>query len=427
MAPPPLAPRAQAWLRVLAAAALVPAAALLTAAAPLIACSSEATSEPTGEPSRPAVTPPVTTPPGDPPPTGTAPSPPPSGPALTTVRVHYAGKPGALSLRGAKAPLSWDVSAPLALAPGERAVYTWSSATITDDLELKPMLGETWSRGPNYRVKPGKTIDIYPHFVETQGSYSKRYPAFVSQKLPSTRGVWVYLPPTYLENTEARFGVVYMQDGQNLFDAATAFGGNEWKVDETLDAAAEDGSIREVVVVGIENTGGRIDELTPTVDATYGGGKANQYLSMIIDELKPKIDAELRTIPTREQTAVMGSSLGGLFSAYVGVHRSDVFGLVGAMSPSTWWDNTFILGDVATMAGKPVRPLRVYVDSGDAGNSNDGVANTTLLAGKYRSVGYTDGKDFKHVVQAGGQHNEISWAQRLPAALAFVVGPRDAL
>jgi predicted alpha/beta superfamily hydrolase len=415
MADPTFYARPHVLFRVLAAAALV------------VACSSESTSEPSTDPAAPAVTPPAAPAPTDaPPPATTAPAPPP-GPALTTVRVHYAGKPGALSIRGGKAPLSWDVSLPLALAPGGSAVYTWSSAAIQEDLELKPMLGDAWSRGPNYRVKPGKTIDIYPHFVETQGAYSKRYPAFVSQKLPSTRGVWVYLPPTYLENTEARFGVVYMQDGQNLFDAATAFGGNEWKVDETLDAAAEDGSIREVVVVGIENTGGRIDELTPTVDATYGGGKADQYLSMIVDELKPKIDAELRTIPTREQTAVMGSSLGGLFSAYVGVHRSDVFGLVGAMSPSTWWDNTFILGDVATMAGKPNRPLRVYVDSGDAGASNDDVANTTLLAGKYRSVGYTDGKDFKHVVQAGGQHNEIYWSQRLPAALSFVVGPRDAL
>lgn len=399
---------------------------LVLAAALLAACSSgDSVTGGASPPPGPSVTPPVTGAPTDPPPPATPPPAPP-GPKATTVRVHYAGLPGAMSLRGARAPLSWDKSLPLAADPSDPALYTWSIADLSSDLELKPMLGDAWSRGPNYRVKPGETLDLYPRFSQASGSYTRRYPAFVSQRLPSTRGVWVYLPPTYLENTTARFGVLYMQDGQNLFDASTAFGGNEWKVDETLDAGAEDGSIREVIVVGIENTGARIDELTPTVDPTYGGGKAPQYLSMIIDELKPRIDADLRTRPSRDDTAVMGSSLGGLFSAYVGVQRADVFGLVGAMSPSTWWDGTFILGEVSTMAGKPTRPTRVYVDSGDSGSSGDGVANTRLLADRYRSVGYTDGKDFKHVVQAGGQHNEVYWASRLPAALAFLLGPRPA-
>jgi predicted alpha/beta superfamily hydrolase len=233
------------------------------------------------------------------------------------------------------------------------------------------------------------------------------------------------LPPTYIENTSSRFGVLYMHDGQNLFSPTTAFGGNEWKVDETLDAGAEDGSIRETIVVGIENTADRIDELTPTADPTEnGGGKADQYLAMIIDEIKPMIDKDLRTEKAREQTAVMGSSLGGLVSAYAGVGHADVFGLVGAMSPSTWWDNEVILADVSTTKTKPSRPLRVYVDSGDSGTSNDDVANTTELAARYRSVGYVDNKDLLHVVQSGGQHNEIYWAERLPAALHFLLGAR---
>jgi predicted alpha/beta superfamily hydrolase len=236
--------------------------------------------------------------------------------------------------------------------------------------------------------------------------------------------VWVYLPPTYVENTTARFGVLYMHDAQNLFSPALAFGGNEWKVDETMDAASEDGTIRETIVVGVENTAARMDELTPTADPTYGGGKADQYLSMLIDEIKPTIDKDLRTLPAREQTGIMGSSLGGLVSSYAGVQRADVFGLVGAMSPSTWWDGTVLLADVATTPTRPSKPVRVYVDSGDSGASNDDVTNTNELAARYRTVGYVDNKDLLHVVQVGGQHNEIYWAQRLPAALAFLLGPR---
>jgi predicted alpha/beta superfamily hydrolase len=385
-----------------------------------LACSSSSTA-PDGETAPPQDNPPAAT--AAPTTTSTTPPPPP-GPAATTIRVHYAGKPGSMSLRGSANPFSWDKS--LAVAPDAKnaALWVWSSTEVKADFEFKPMLDTTWSRGPNYHVKPGSTVDVYPHFVETHGTFTKKYASFTSTKLPSTRGLWVYLPPTYIENSESRFGVLYMHDAQNLFSPSTAFGGNEWKVDEALDTGAEDGTIRETIVVGVENTPQRIDELTPTNDPGYGGGKADQYLAMIIDEIKPLIDKDLRTLPKREDTAVMGSSLGGLVSAYAGVRRADVFGLVGAMSPSTWWDGRVILGEVASMAGKPVRPVRVYVDSGDSGPSNDDVTNTNELAKKYEAVGYTSGKDFRHVVAPGAQHNEIYWSQRLPAAFKFLLGPR---
>ena len=387
------------------------------------ACSSSSADPEPGPVAPAATTPPAST---------TAPTPttpgttPPPGPAVTAVRVHYASNPsvpGAMSLRGSASPLSWTTStATVSEKPG---LYTWSATDLKSAIELKPMLGETWSRGPNYKVEPGKSIDIYPHFVQSHGTVTKRYPAFVSTKLPSTRGVWVYLPPTYLENTEARLGVLYMHDGANLFDPALAFGGNEWKVDETMDAGSEDGSIRETIVVGIESTAARISELTPTADPQNGGGHANDYLAMLTDEIKPLVDKDLRTLPGRADTAIMGSSLGGLVSAYAGVHHADVFGLVGEMSPSTWWDGTVILGEVSSTPKQPAKPIRVYVDSGDSGTSNDDVVNTTELAARYRTVGYKDKQDLLHVVQLGAQHNEIYWSQRLPAALHFLLGARQ--
>jgi predicted alpha/beta superfamily hydrolase len=388
------------------------------------ACSSPAEDPPGGPAGTPTTSPTGTTAPPPPTPTGTGTTNPP-GPTLTGVRVHYASspaKPGAMTLRGSILPLSWDKSIPITTTkPG---LFTWQIPGAKADIELKPMLGDTWSHGPNYKVKPGQTIDIYPHFFETHGTVTKKYPSFVSKKLPSTRGLWVYLPPTYVENTEARFGVLYMHDGTNLFDAALAFGGNEWKVDETMDAGAEDGTITETIVVGIESTANRISELTPSADPQDGGGHADDYIAMMIDEIKPMIDKDLRTVPARERTAIMGSSLGGLASAYAGVHRADVFGLVGEMSPSTWWDGTMILGEVSTTPTRPAKPIRVYVDSGNAGTSNDDVVNTTELAARYRKVGYTDAKDLLHIVQPGGQHNEFYWAQRLPAALHFLLGAR---
>lgn len=387
----------------------------------LASCSSS------GSTTAPAPAPSGTAPsPTSPAPTGTGTTtPPPPGPQLTTVRVHYAStsapSPAALTLRGSAGPLSWDTGVSLS-ASGN--VYTWSAPDLTGSLEVKPMLGDTWSRGPNYHVAAGQSIDIYPHFTTTQGHYERHYPSFTSTKLPSTRGLWVYVPPTYLENTESRFGVLYMHDGANLFDPSTAFGGNEWKVDETLDAGAEDGSIREVIVVGIESTAARIDELTPVPDPDYGGGQGDEYLSMMTDEIKPLIDKDWRTNPGRDDTAIMGSSLGGLISAYAGVTHADVFSLVGEMSPSTWWDSTWLLGEVPTMTTEMTKPTRVYVDSGDSGDSNDDVTNTTALAAKYRDVGYVDNTTLLHVVQAGGQHNEVYWAERLPAALHFLLGPR---
>jgi predicted alpha/beta superfamily hydrolase len=106
------------------------------------------------------------------------------------------------------------------------------------------------------------------------------------------------------------------------------------------------------------------------------------------------------------------------------VHHPEVFGLIGALSPSVWWDNKMLLGQVASIQGKELRALRVYVDSGDAGPSQDGQANTKLLAEQYKAVGYKEGVDLLYTVQKGATHSEVFWAQRFPTAAAFLLGPR---
>ncbi|MCU1278919.1 MAG: esterase [bacterium] len=344
-------------------------------------------------------------------------------PTATVVRVHYPAGSHSLALRGDGAGLTW--TAGVALAGGGNDTFTFTVADLAAPLAFKPLLDDaTWSRGPNYTVAPGATADVYPHFTTVTGSVTKLIASFHSTALGDDRAIWAYLPPSYGENTRATYPVLYMHDGPNLFDPALAFGGNEWKVDESLDAAAEDGSVAEIIVIGVENTAQRIYEYTPTTDpGTAGGGGGDKYLAMLTGELKPQIDQMLRTIPDRAHTGILGSSLGGLISAYAGVKRPDVYGIVGAMSPSTWWNNGVIIGDVGGMPSA-ARPARVYVDSGDSGPSNDDVTNTNMLATTYVNLGYASGVDFLHVIQAGGQHNEVYWAQRLPGALQFLFGPR---
>lgn len=350
--------------------------------------------------------------------------------AETILRVHYPlGTPGpmsgglSLSVRGSGGSLTWTSGAAMTRLDDKTAEYR---LRLRAPIEWKPLIGDaTWSRGANYRAEPGQTVDIYPHFTSGKGTWSRRYPAFRSATLGNDRGVWVYLPPSYGENTEARYPVLYMHDGQNLFDPRAAFAGQTWRVPETLDAGIDalDASLHlpEVIVVGPENAGAaRIYEYTPTRDAGRGdGGGGDLYLKFLVEELKPVIDRDLRTLPAADKTALAGSSLGGLITAYAGIKRGDVFGRAGVFSPSTWWDERFIVSALAK-SGMP-RPRRVYLDCGDSGPSSDGVTDTRDLAATYRSLGYRDDVDFRFVVEAGGTHDEPSWARRLPAALRFLL------
>lgn len=331
------------------------------------------------------------------------------GGAVAHLVVHYpTGFGHRITVRGSGAGLTWSSGRDATWSAGDR----WLLDVVPSQaIELKPLFDDAyWAQGPNWTVAPGQTLEVWPHFFHAAGRLEHR------ADLDASHDVVVYLPPSYDENPAARFPVVYMHDGQNLFDDARAFGGVAWDVDGALDRGAANGTIHEAIVVAIANTSARIFEYTPT-DGGYGGGGAVGYLHGVADQLKPKVDRDYHTVSDRAHTAILGSSLGGLVSAYAGVTRPEVFGLIGAMSPSTWWDSTWILPRVTS---EPTNPVRVYVDSGDAGNSNDDVVNTASLAQAYRGRG----APLDYVVQHGGQHNEVYWRQRVPGALGFLLGGR---
>jgi predicted alpha/beta superfamily hydrolase len=209
-----------------------------------------------------------------------------------------------------------------------------------------------------------------------------------------------------------------MHDGQNLFQSSTSFGGVEWKVDETLDGLIAAGSAQEVIVVGINNTSNRIAEYTPTIDPGYGGGNANAYLDFIESAILPFVNTTYRTLSGPSNTFMMGSSLGGLVSFFAGWSRSSVYGTIGAISASFWWNDEELTVEVEQFTD-PKIPVRVYLDVGGKEGAESQVVKmrNALLA-----LGYQYGSDLAYYFDPPGQHNEASWAQRLPTILPFIVG-----
>lgn len=233
--------------------------------------------------------------------------------------------------------------------------------------------------------------------------------AFEMPQLNRTRRIWVYLPPDY-ETSELNFPVLYMHDGQNLFDQATSFAG-EWEVDETLNELFNEGKTVPIVV-GIDNGGGdRIDEYTPWINSQYGGGDGDLYADFIAETLKPYIDENYRTLSGREHTGVMGSSLGGLISFYIAHKYQDMFSKAGVFSPSFWFSDSVY--NFASVTGKNY-PMKYYI-MGGSNESSGLVAQMQVMVDTLLSIGFQE-EEVSMLVVPGGQHNEALWrAQFGPA------------
>jgi predicted alpha/beta superfamily hydrolase len=255
-------------------------------------------------------------------------------------------------------------------------------------------------------------------------THIRTHAAFPSRIL-LPRNVHVYRPPGYEEETSRRYPVLYMQDGQNIFDPKEM--GMEWEVDETADALIEAGRIEPLLVVAVANTEARRDEYTPTAvelkksdgTVTEGGGKADLYGRFLIEELMPFIDRAYRTRRDAASTAVGGSSLGGLVSVWLGLEHPDVFGNVLAVSPTVWWDDFVILEKVAALPRKI--PVRFWVDIGTLEGDN-AVTGARRLRDALIEKGWEPGRDLEFMEQEGGRHDEISWASRVEGMLTFLYG-----
>jgi predicted alpha/beta superfamily hydrolase len=239
----------------------------------------------------------------------------------------------------------------------------------------------------------------------------------MSPELRNFRDLVVALPPSYSEG-DRRYPVVYMHDGQNLFDPDTSFAG-AWGLTETLAALATSGT--EAIVVAVPNTGrDRLYEYGPFRDRELGGGGGERYLAFLAGTVKQLVDRSFRTNPVPEQTVVAGSSMGGLISLYALFRHSDTFGAAGAMSPSVWFADQEILAHAVRWA-----PLalgrRVYLDIG-SDEGDEAVAHVRALRDIFLASGFESGVDFDYVEDEGAIHHEAAWGRRAARALPFLLG-----
>ncbi len=243
--------------------------------------------------------------------------------------------------------------------------------------------------------------------------------AFHSRHLQHDRTIIVYLPPGYDARGVDRYPVLYLQDGQNVFDRATSIG-EEWHVDEVAQTLILSGEIQPLIVVGIYNTGvHRIDEYTPTASAD-GGGHAADYGRMLVEELKPFIDHTYLTLPSAASTALGGSSLGGLLTVHLGLRYPTSFSRLAVLSPSVWWDDREILREVEALPA--TLPLRIWLDAGTA-EGEKVLTDARALRDALVAKGWTIGDDLAYLEAPGGEHNEQSWAARIDSVLKFLFPP----
>lgn len=238
--------------------------------------------------------------------------------------------------------------------------------------------------------------------VAQQSTASKNVSTFTldAPQLQSQKKIWIYLPKDY-ETSGKKYPVIYMHDAQNLFDKKTSHAG-EWKIDETLDSINA-----KVIVVGIEHGGKkRRDELTPFKNPKYGGGNADKYLDFIVNTLKPDIDKKYRTKTKRKNTAIMGSSLGGLVSYYAVLKYPKVFGKAGVFSPSFWFsDEIFTL----TQNTKKIKS-KLYFGCGDKESDDiDMVGDMEKMYGLVSEKRCDCLKLSKKTIVKDGRHNEKLW------------------
>lgn len=250
-----------------------------------------------------------------------------------------------------------------------------------------------------------------------------KHEQFPSRYLSNRRDLIVYLPPGYHEQPDRPYPVLYLHDGQNLFDGSTSFiPGMDWHVGQTADYLIYERRVEPLIIVGVYNAGKqRLGEYTPTRAPKLGGGRANRYAKFLLEEVGPFVHSQYRVAGGAERTGIGGSSLGGLVSLYLGLKLPKVFGIIAALSPSVWWNERVIL---RFAAAAPVYPHpRIWLDAGtrEGGRTVEDVERfRDVLLGK----GWRLERDLHYERVEGAEHNEAAWAERVGPFLQFLFPAR---
>ena len=325
------------------------------------------------------------------------------------LRVHY---PTSLDHMVLRTDLDWDKDILPSHIDHAASFTEFDFETNFPFVYLKPCLrqpsGLQWATGPNRLLVASleDIRDIYPNFHSTEEGEVLDVITLESKILNRQHSLRVYLPAGYDENTCRYFPVMYMQDGRNLFFPQEAFMGQDWGVKDTLALLNGMNAIRQMIVVGVFSAD-RMKEYTNPGYENYGRS--------LVEEVKPYIDGHFRTRSGPRSTGVMGSSLGGVVSFYIGWQWPEVFGNVGCLSSTfTHQDNL-----VERVLHEGHRDVRFYIDSGWPGDNYEvGLTMAVALAER----GYRYGHDFLYFAFPNALHSERDWSQRLHLPFQFFVG-----
>ncbi len=232
---------------------------------------------------------------------------------------------------------------------------------------------------------------------------------FKSEFLQNRRDIIVWLPPSYKDDSERIFPVLYMHDGQNILNPKTSFAGMDWRVDETATELIKTVKLEEIIIVGIYNTPNRLEEYSDSV-------KGNNYLKFIIEELMPFINSNYRTKTGKDDTAIMGSSMGGLISFLAAWKYPGIFSKAACLSSSFYYDDEKAIKMVKDFIGEK-KKIKIYIDHGE-----DGLPRGQKMFCALSEKGFIIGTDIDYYYAPGAKHTENAWAERLERPLLFLFG-----
>ncbi|HSK79201.1 MAG TPA: alpha/beta hydrolase-fold protein [Thermoanaerobaculia bacterium] len=344
-----------------------------------------------------------------------------------------------VGVRGAQAPLNWEETL-AATRVGEGTLYR-----VTVTFPERPYGGQPvaykfkadgkdnpdngWEKDRNRLLSlSGATQTVERAFDAPVPPYPVTFSGTVrvhkdfQSKFLAPREVQVWLPPGYDKEPERRYPVLYMHDGQNVFDSSQM--GMEWQVDETAGRLVEAGAIEPLIVVAVASTEARTDEYRPYVHEYEEdgrkfkeGGKTGLYARLLLEELKPFIDRTYRTLTDASHTGVGGASYGGLVSLWLGLHYPDVFGKLIVSSASARWGDGAILREISALPGK--KGLKIWEDVG-TNEGEDLLLGAREIRDALAAKGWKEGVDLQYLEQKGGTHSETAWASRVEGMLRFL-------
>jgi predicted alpha/beta superfamily hydrolase len=309
--------------------------------------------------------------------------------------------------------LDWDRDIEPSYLSDDRTITEFIVRTDRHHFYFKPCLAGgdlTWSCGSNYLATDGGDAirRVYPIFhADLRGTFSDLV-RVRSEDGGAEHALRVYFPPGYSENALKRYPVLYMHDGSNLFFPEEAFGGSEWRVDENLEQLDAMSLVDKVIVVGIYARD-RMHEYTRPGYERYG--------RLVVERVKPMIDARLRTLADAPNTAVMGSSLGGVVSFYLAWQYPHVFGKAACLSSTFGYRDDLI----ERVRSEPRRDVCFYLDSGWP---RDNYEATTAMRDHLLAAGHEYGRDLLHFAFPGALHDEASWSARSHVPFQFFFGKR---